>query len=491
MSGAPKNHKAAPSTTKMKALVIDDEPRVRRFVAEVLSEEGWEVTESETAECAFEKMREGRWELVFCDVLLGGADGYAVLSRFTEKQPRARVVLMTGQGSAAGALGATAGGAYDYLMKPFGIPQVSALSAAVRGRLKRRPPPASEADMSSGAAHTLEGALVGRSRAFVEVMKLVGRVAPTNLPVLITGESGTGKEVVAERIHLHSSRANQPFVTVNCGALPAELIESELFGHVRGSFTGAERDRGGLFEEASGGTIFLDEITETPPAFQVKLLRALQKKEIRRVGSNQIIPVDVRVVAASNRDVEEEVRQGRFRQDLLYRLNTVTIDLPPLRERREDILPLAEHFAASFSRPGAPPVGFAREVVYLLETYPWPGNVRELQNAVARAASLCDHKVRPEDLPAPVRLCHSAEVDADSTQPEKGSGRTYEEWPSLSEIERRYVARVLSHTGGNKQAATRLLRIDRKTLDRMITRHKLVVGRTVKVLEGSAQTQTL
>ena len=462
------NIKPGGAAGRLRALVIDDEPGVRRFVAEVLREEGWEVGEAETAERAFEMMSERGWALVFCDVVLGGADGYAVLRRFAEEQPRARVVLMTGQGSAAGALDATAGGAYEYLLKPFGVEQIRALTTAVSRRLKRQTDHAADDD-SQWKPHARDAALVGRSPAFVEVMKLVGRVAATDLPVLITGESGTGKEVVADRIHRHSRRAGRPFVAVNCGALPAELIESELFGHVRGSFTGAERDRVGLFEEATGGTIFLDEITETPPAFQVKLLRALQKGEVRRVGSNQVMSVDVRVVAASNRDVEEEVRRGRFRQDLLYRLNTVAIHLPPLRERREDILPLARHFAASLRAPGDPPLSFTREAAYLLETYPWPGNVRELENVVARAATLCDQAVRPEDLPAHVRQHAAALHGADPAHPCAGD----EEWPSLSEVEGRYVARVLAHTGGNKQLASRMLGVDPKTLDRMIKRHKL------------------
>jgi DNA-binding NtrC family response regulator len=335
-------------------------------------------------------------------------------------------------------------------------------------------------------AYASDITLVGRSPAFVEVMKLVGRVAPTNLPVLITGESGTGKEVVADAIHRHSARANQSFVAVNCGALPAELIESELFGHVRGSFTGAERDRGGLFEEAAGGTIFLDEITETPPAFQVKLLRALQKGEVRRVGSNQVIRVNARVIAASNRDVEEEVRQGRFRQDLLYRLNAMTIHLPPLRERREDILPLARHFAAALRAPGDPPVSFTRKAIYLLETYPWPGNIRELENVMARAATLCDHAVRPEDLPALIQQ-YSA---ADSPQQRTTASGSNEEWPSLSEMEGRYVARVLAHTGGNKQAASRLLSVDPKTLDRMIKRHNLAAGHAARESGGGERGRT-
>jgi two-component system response regulator AtoC len=460
---------------KMQALVIDDEPQVRSFVSTVLRAEGWNVSEVETAECAFEMLNGNRWSLVFCDVMLGDASGFSVLRRFSEEQPDAQVVLMTGHGSAAGALDATAHGAYDYLLKPFGMDGVQSVSQAVRHRMKAQAH--NRTRVATDPALIIERPdteLIGSSTALVEVMKLVGRVAPTNLPVLITGESGTGKEIVADAIHRHSSRIEQPFVAVNCGALPSELIESELFGHVRGSFTGAERDRRGLFEEATGGTIFLDEITETTPAFQVKLLRALQKGEIRRVGSNQVVRVNVRVITASNRDVEEEVRQGRFRQDLLYRLNAVTINLPPLRERREDILPLAQHFAARLQRTTQDlPLRFSREAVYLLETYPWPGNIRELENAVERAATLCDHSVRPEDLPARVRQYCAATVNGDQVKRDKTSSDSELEWPSMSELEGRYVARVLAHTGGNKQAATRVLGVDPKTLVRMIKRHKI------------------
>ena len=230
-------------------------------------------------------------------------------------------------------------------------------------------------------------------------MKQVGRVAATSLPVLLTGESGTGKEVVASALHQHSQRSEGSFVAVNCGAIPSELIESELFGHVRGSFTGADRDRRGLWEEADGGTVFLDEITETAPAFQVKLLRALQEGEIRRVGSNQTQKLDVRVIAASNRDVEGEVKAGRFRQDLFYRLNAVSIVLPPLRERREDILPLTRYFSERVYSLNSS-VSFSPEALVLLEAYAWPGNIRELENAVVRAAAMCDGTIRAQDLPS-------------------------------------------------------------------------------------------
>src|SRR5262245_4716254 len=390
----------------MKALVVDDDDLIRSNVAEVLSNEGWEVTEAESAERALELLHRDPWSLVFCDVRLSAKnnhEGYEVLRRFTDERPEAQIILMTGHGSAVGALDAVASGAYDYLMKPFEIEDIKRISQAVRRGFEKRSGQRISDELSPPPVYTSDIDLIGVSAAFVEVMKLVGRVASTNLPVLITGESGTGKEIVARAIHHRSPRADQPFVAVNCGALPAELIESELFGHMRGSFTGAMGDRRGLWQEADRGTVFLDEVTETSPAFQVKLLRAVQEGEIRRVGSNQTQRVDVRVIAATNRDAEQEVRDGRFRQDLLYRLNAVTIHLPPLRERREDIRPLATHFAARTAGPSVRPVSFAKEALWLLENYDWPGNVRELENAVVRAVALSDQFVRPEDLPERVR----------------------------------------------------------------------------------------
>ena len=452
------------------ALVIDDEYQVREFVSDVLRGEGWDVTQSPSAEDAFARFDENPWSVVFCDVVLGGANGFSVLRHFKEKMPEAKVVLMTGHGTAAGALDATAFGAYDYLLKPFGPEELQSLSRALREQLAERPQRSSP--LRRTAAYHSDIELVGRSQAFIEVMKQVGRVANTNLPVFLTGESGTGKELVASAIHHRSGRSEQPFVAVNCGAIPADLIEAELFGHVRGSFTGADRDRRGLWEEADGGTVFLDEITETNSSFQVKLLRALQMGEIRRVGSNQTQKVNVRVIAASNRNVEQEVTSGRFRNDLFYRLNAVSIVLPPLRDRREDIPPLAQTFADRVYSL-SPSVKFSSEALALLERYNWPGNIRELENAVVRAVAMCDGTIRVKDLPQRVRNYSLPAGDVTTSDTTPAPEPATEDWVTLSEIEGRYVARVLEHTGGNKQAAARLLAVDRKTLDRMIKRHNI------------------
>jgi len=459
----------------MRALVIDDDDLVRDNVAEVLRADGWEVSEAGTAELALQMSHDAPWALVFCDVRLGGEgspDGFAILRRFTEEQPQAKIVLMTGHGSAAGALDAVSLGAYDYLMKPFENQEVLAISGTVRRGLERQSRGPSTSERAALSVYTSDIDLIGRSAAFVELMKLVGRVAATNLPILILGESGTGKEVVARAIHRRSKRASEPFVAVNCGAIPAELIESEMFGHVRGSFTGATSDRRGLWQEADGGTIFLDEITETTPAFQVKLLRALQEGEIRRVGSNHNLKIDVRAIAATNRDIERETREGRFRQDLLFRLNAVTLLLPPLRDRREDIMPLARHFASRLVPPGGRPLSFTPEAVATLERYEWPGNIRELENSVVRAAALCDQVIRPQDLPERVR----GPRPADDLCPAPAPAAHDDEMLTLAEVEERHVARVLAHTGGNKQAAARALGIDRTTLQRMLKRYNLEAG---------------
>jgi two-component system response regulator AtoC len=465
----------------MYALVIDDDDQVRRFLHTVLHEAGWEVTEAGSAERAFELLHEHDWSLVLCDVVLGDANGFSVLRRFKEELPDTQVVLMTGHGTALGALDATAFGAYDYLLKPFGTDELLSLLQALRERQLNRVRGRVIKKKGVLGNYTSDIDLIGRSGVFIQVMKQVGRVAGTSLPVLITGESGTGKEVVASALHRRSQRASKPFVAVNCGAIPAELIESELFGHVKGAFTGAHLDRIGLWEEADGGTIFLDEITEAAPAFQVKLLRVLQDGEIRRVGSNLSQLMDVRVIAASNRDVEKEIAAGRFRRDLFYRLNAVSIHLPPLRDRKEDIFPLANSFAErvwSLNRAAS----FSPEALHLLEHYAWPGNIRELENAVVRAVALCVGEVRPEDLPEQIRR-YQASSNGGDVQPgtADSAAQQSERWLTLAEVGANYVKRVLDHTKGNKQAAVRLLNVDRKTVERMIQRHDIKIEHDIKI----------
>ncbi|HSI87871.1 MAG TPA: sigma-54 dependent transcriptional regulator [Pyrinomonadaceae bacterium] len=449
------------------ALVVDDEPQIRNFVADILKDENWSVTTAASAEEAFDLIEDQRFELVFSDVMLGKADGYEVLRRFSAEQPDARVVLMTGRGSAAGALDATAIGAYDYLVKPFEVADVVNISSRVLEQLKLRAAPRGSAS-AEDPGYTSDIPLIGKSPAFVDCLKMVGRVAPSTLPVLITGESGTGKEIVASAIHRRSTRASKPFVAVNCGAIPVDLIESELFGHSKGSFTGASAERVGLWEQADGGTIFLDEITETNPLFQVKLLRALQQGEVRRVGSNRTLKVDVRVIAATNRSIEDEVAAGRFRQDLMYRLNAVTISLPPLRDREEDIPLLADHFAKNVDGKPRRSLKFSKAALDLLRKYKWPGNVRELENTILHAVSMADDVVYPEHLPE--RLSNFNPPERPAATDGIRDVETDGELPTLAEMQASYVHRVLAHTGGNKQAAARILNIDRKTLSRIITR---------------------
>jgi DNA-binding NtrC family response regulator len=455
----------------LQALVIDGEPLISNFIDEALTADGWSVSQAGSAEQAFTMLSEQKWSLVFCDVMLDGTDGYAVLRRFLEKQAEARFVLMTGYGSAAGALDAIAFGAYDYLVKPFTVDEILNIARAVREQRQARSRDKVSDSVAAPQGYVSDILLIGNSPKFVDCLKMVGRIATTNLPVLITGESGTGKEMVAQSIHQRSSRASGSFVAVNCGAIPFELIESELFGHAKGAFTGADRERMGLWEEADGGTILLDEITETSLLFQVKLLRALQQGEIRRVGSNRTLKVDVRVIAATNCDIEEEVRQGRFRQDLMYRLNAVMIHLPPLRERVEDIPLLAGHFARQIRPADASPVTFSPSALEILKNYRWQGNVRELENAVCHAVSLCGDVVYPQHLPA--RLLQVNESPTEQFQTLEMTTTQNKEWFSLAEMEAKYIGQVLAHTNGNKQAAARLLNIDRKTLARVIKRSEV------------------
>lgn len=457
----------------LQALVVDDEAAVRSFVAEVLQVDGWQVTEADSAERAFEILHERDWSAVFCDVVMGGADGFSVLRRFRGELPHARVVLMTGHGTAAGAMDASVFGAYDYLLKPFGAEAVRSLSRAISEDLASEREGREISHRVNTTPSDLDINLVSRSAAFIKVMQQVGRAATTDLPVLLVGESGTGKEVAASALHRRSRRADKPFVTVTCGAIPAESIEAEVFGQGSGSMAGSDRVRLGLWEQADGGTLFLNEIDETTPTFQVKVLRALQEGGIRPLGSTQTVNVNVRLVAASKLDIEGQVQTGKFRQDLFYRLNAVSVVLPSLRERQEDILPLAHGFAERVNLRSAP-ILFSEETLDLLQMYPWPGNTRELENTIVRAVAMCDGRIRLKDLPDRVRNYQEEHRPAKTSKGAKTkSPRVEDPLPSLAEMERQHVTKVLAHTKGNKQAAARLLKVDRKTLARMIKRHKI------------------
>ncbi|HZS47314.1 MAG TPA: sigma-54 dependent transcriptional regulator [Blastocatellia bacterium] len=463
----------------MRILVVDDEKEIRELVRDVLIDDGYEVDEASDGKAAIDKAAAQRFDLVFCDVKMAPIDGFAVLREFRETQPQAEVILMTGHGSLEAALEAVREGAVDYICKPFEIDDVSAMARAAldRQRLKREPNEARAEAMHAGDEPEFSG-LIGRSPAMIEILKTVGRIAPTNLPVLICGESGTGKEVIARTIHQNSLRATKPFIAVNCGALTETLLETELFGHVRGAFTGAQMPRRGLFEEADGGTLLLDEITETSPAFQVKLLRVLQENEVKRVGANIATRVNVRVIATTNRDPEKLVENGFFRQDLLYRLNVITLTLPPLRDRQSDIHLMIESFIKRYTQPGRSRVRVSAEALRVLENYRWPGNVRELRHTIQRLTVLNSGGViRLEDIPP--RLLEgdgSEEVTeipiANGSSPMLATTRNGK-MLTWAEVEQNYLHQVLRETHGNKKQAAEIMGIDRKTLSRMVDRYQI------------------
>jgi DNA-binding NtrC family response regulator len=386
------------------------------------------------------------------------ADGFQVLAAYREKSPETPVILVTAFGNIDGAVDAIRKGAFDYISKPYDVDQIQlVVGRALRQKrllLENRQLRADVRDKYQLAN------IVGRSEAMLHVFKTAARVAATDATVLIQGESGTGKELVARAIHLSSPREKNAFVAVDCGAIAEGVLESELFGHARGAFTGAQGARRGLFEEADGGTLFLDEMGDVSTKLQAQLLRALQEGEIRRVGASEVAKVNVRVVAATNKDLVQAVKDGRFREDLYYRLNVVTIRLPPLRERREDIPLLAEHFAAKHSRASA--AALSPEALTTLSAYDWPGNVRELENAIARALALNPSgMILPEDFSETIRKVRPKETGALPT-----------DRPTLGELERRYAEVVLKEAQGNKTRAAEVLGIDRKTLYRILGEEK-------------------
>jgi DNA-binding NtrC family response regulator len=439
-------------------LVVEDDAVARDLLCEILRGEGFEVEAVDDGGPAVERAGEGRYDLVLSDVRMERVGGLEVLRAFTQKSPATPVILITAFGDVTGAMEAISHGAYDYVSKPFNIEE---LRLTVARALERRRLSA-EADAASPAPTADKVAEIeGKSQRMLDVYKLVARVAPSTATVLVVGESGTGKELVARAIHNRSPRANNPFVPVNCTALSESLLESELFGHARGAFTGAVAAKRGLFETANGGTLFLDEIGDMGPKMQAQILRVLQDGEMRPVGGTEALRVDVRLVCATNRDLEAEVKATRFREDLYFRINVVTVRMPPLRDRAGDIPILVRHFINKIARREArAQASVSPEALEVLCRYSWPGNVRELENAIERAVAVAKgNVVLPSDLPA--------EVYGGSTV---AVASILDDRPTLGELERRYIALVLTECGGNKKRAAEKLGIDRRTLYRAIER---------------------
>ena len=443
---------------------MDDDRASCELLREIFAGQGWGVETALEPEEALQKARREKFDLVVSDVNLEAEkSGLDLLKDLRGQCP---VILVTAFGSLDAAVTASREGAWDFISKPFKVEEVIAVAQRALNRNRESPDQDGDASVSTRSSYEDLG-LIGRSPPMIDLYKEIARVAPTKATVLVVGESGTGKELVARAIHQHSSRSLGPFVPVNCGALTETLLEAELFGHMRGAFTGAASDRKGLWEEANGGTLFLDEIGETSPAMQVKLLRALQEGEIRRVGASKTARVDTRVVAATNRDLEKEVRNGNFREDLFYRLSVVILRVPALRERRTDIPLLADRFLHLASeRTDRGLFRFNEETVRTLVAYDWPGNVRELESAVEHAALRArGNEVTPDDLPAKLQ---SPEMRAAAQSPLTA---LYGDLPSLAELERRYLIYVLDRLGGNRSRAAEFMGIDRRTLYRMAERY--------------------
>jgi DNA-binding NtrC family response regulator len=439
-----------------RVLVIDDAPGLRQSLGLLLTDAGYTVVAEQDGRRGLERATAEPFDLVLCDVRMPEMDGLTFLRSYRQRGGSALVIVMSAYGGEDAAIAAMKEGAYDYLPKPFRPDEVvlTLRKAEERERL-RQEVAGLKAQLATGPA---ERGLIAESAAMRQALALVARVAEHNTTVLITGESGTGKEVIARAIHRASPRAGKAFVGINCAAIPETLLESELFGHVRGAFTGATADKSGLFEQASGGTLLLDEIGELPVGLQAKLLRVLQEGEIRLVGDQKTRNVDARVLAATARDLEAEVAAGRFREDLFYRIHVVAIALPPLRERRADIAPLARHFAATLARRFGRPLSLSDEAIAWLEEQEWPGNVRELENAIERAAVLTDREVlEPGDFAHARRTTHDARVG------------------TLSELveaaERQAITAALAASGGNRREAAKRLGVSLRTLFYKIERY--------------------
>ena len=457
---------------KKQVLIVDDEPNLRKILAAQLSRDGYEVMLAEDGEQGLSMLREHHIDLVVTDLKMPKVDGMTLLREALKETPDLPIVMITAHGTVDTAVEALKLGAFDYLTKPFDKDEVRQVVAKA---LKTRALAQEEATTEPIGATKDPGArfgIIGSSPGLTDLYAVLERVADTPTTVLITGESGTGKELVARALHEHSTRRDKPFIKVNCAAIPKELIESELFGYERGAFNGAVSSKPGRFELANGGTLFLDEVGEIPVEMQVKLLRALQESEFERVGGIKTIHVDVRLVAATNRDLKKLIAANAFREDLFYRLNVVSIRLPALRERETDIPLLVEHFLAKFNeRLKKQVIGVEPEALDILSAYGWPGNIRELENVMERSVLFCDaQKLRVEDLPGELRgstgsVAPPTSDAGGSNMPLSSEGGLKEHVKvAMSRLERDLVSRALKQTSGNVTHAARLLKISRKGL---------------------------
>ncbi|HKR54655.1 MAG TPA: sigma-54 dependent transcriptional regulator [Gemmatimonadales bacterium] len=451
-------------STQPSILVVDDESGILQTLQILLKNEGFDVTTAQGGKAGLEALKAHAPDIVLTDVRMPQVTGIDILAAVRQQDPETPVILMTAQASLQTAIQAVNEGAFYYIQKPFSNDDMVAICRRAADYRNLR---AENKQLKQEIRRRERSGLVkplGKSRPFGDVMRLAEQVAPTESTVLIQGESGTGKEVIARYIHELSARSEGPFLSLNCGALPESLLESELFGHVKGSFTGAVRDKQGLFAAARGGTFFLDEIGEMSPATQVKLLRVLQEREAIPVGGTEAVPLDVRVVAATNRDLEEEIKRGRFRTDLFYRLNVIAIHLPPLRDRRDDIPIFVDAFLKRIAKEhGEEPKSLAPEALEVIMAYDWPGNVRELENALERAVVLVKANVIPLSA-VPTKV---TERKAEPLVTEEV--RTN---PTLDVIEQAYITWVLNAEGGNKTRAAEVLGIDPSTLYRKLSKYE-------------------
>ncbi|MFW6049960.1 MAG: sigma-54-dependent transcriptional regulator [Myxococcota bacterium] len=447
---------------KGQILVVDDDRSMCELVEAGLAKRGYQVDWRTRASEALQVLEGHDFDVVVTDLKLDDMSGIALCERVVGSRPDVPVVVMTAFGSMDAAVSAIRVGAYDFITKPI---EMEALAAAV-GRAVQHRHLSEEVKRLREEVEDVRGPgeMVGESATMRKVYDLINRVGESDATVLITGESGTGKELVARALHRKSERGKGPFVAINCAAMPPNLLESELFGHVKGAFTDAKHSREGLFVEASSGTLFLDEIGEMAPEMQAKLLRSLQERRVRPVGGSQEIPFDTRIIAATNRDLDADVEQGRFREDLYYRINVVRVDVPPLRSRGSDILLLAQHFIDRIrKRSGKEVEGISSQAAQKMLEYDWPGNVRELENSMERACALARFdQITVDDLPEKIRNYQSSQMVIASDDPS--------DLPTLEDLERRYIQRVLKAVAGNKTQAAKVLGVDRRTLYRKLER---------------------